>query len=594
MRLKLPSALSFEEHPRRTFLLVSSALVIILYWRSFSSPFLYDDLDQIVKNSSLESWRAFTQHFLLRPVSLTTSFSGQGGSIYRPLFWLSLFIDRSVWEVAAGGFHATNVALHLLNGNLAFALLRRLSLPVRSAAAISLLWLSLPINTEVVAWVSGRAYALCTLFLLLCLLCALNYLRGGGSRWASLSFVTAACALLSHELGIVILPLTLLLVLTPKPQGSRRLLEMLGVLCLALTGVEALRFAVGVKTFSGLASPRWAGLMVWNYSALTLLPVYMSMERSTSVSLSQPHRWLPVQIACLALVFGYALLRRRTNPALLGCLAWFVVCIAPFSLFVSYQGVAERFAYLASLGLAGVPILLCSPSAQPRLRHSLLLATAVWSMWNITRTLVRVKDWSDPVRLYRSSLQATPQSPLLHFNLAYSLREQGDLQGALREYERTLQINRSYPHGFAGLGDVYLQLHAYTAAQAAYRQALAQDPHDTAVLLNSGTAFQSAGSFSEAKIAYDRVLQLDPASSAAHVNLGVLYLSANQSQDAMHQFAMAIDLKTRDPVPYYDLAVILQQAGRSDLALVLYKKVLELRPNDEDTLRNIRSMQQAR
>jgi len=51
---------------------------------------------------------------------------------------------------------------------------------------------------------------------------------------------------------------------------------------------------------------------------------------------------------------------------------------------------------------------------------------------------------------------------------------------------------------------------------------------------------------------------------------------------------MAIDLKTKDPIPYYDLAVLFQQSGRADLALALYKKVLELKPNDEDTLANMK------
>jgi Flp pilus assembly protein TadD len=39
--------------------------------------------------------------------------------------------------------------------------------------------------------------------------------------------------------------------------------------------------------------------------------------------------------------------------------------------------------------------------------------------------------------------------------------------------------------------------------------------------------------------------------------------------------------------------VIFQQAGRGDLALVLYKKVLELKPNDEDTLQNMKILGQA-
>jgi Flp pilus assembly protein TadD len=593
MRKRSSSAFSLHEHPGRTFLLLSGILILLLYWRSFTSPFVYDDLDQIVNNPNLSSWSAFVQRFLLHPVALTTSFLGYAGSTYRPLFWLSLFIDRAIWGLDPSGFHATNVVLHLVNGNLGFALLRQLKTPVLPAAAVCLLWLSLPINTEVVAWVSGRSYALCSLFILICLLSALNSIRHGGFMWRLACFAAAACAVLSHELGIVILPLLLLLLLHTEHKRSRNLFITLGIICLAAFGVELLRFRVGVKSFSALASVKWASLAVWKYLVLTLFPLHMSVERSTSISLSQSHPWLLAEILCLVLLIGYAVLRRRNNPALLGGLAWFAICIAPFVALMNYQGLAERFIYLASIGIVAAMIALCSIPSQPPFRNFMMMFVAVWGVWNIYRTTVRVVDWSDPVRLYRNSLQATPQSPSLWYNLAFSQRRRGDLDEALSNYQHALQLDRTYPNGYASLGDVYLQLGSFSAAQAAYKQALAQTPEDIAVLLDSGAAYQSAGAMREAETSYQRILQINPAISAAHVNLGVLYLSEKRSNEAADQFRMAIDLKTKDPVPYYDLAVLYQQSGQADLALVLYKKVLELKPNDEDTLANLKILGQA-
>ena len=168
-----------ERHPTVAFLLVSTALVLLLYWRSFTSPFVYDDLDQIVNNPNLTTWGDFTHRFLLRPVR-SDHLSPEPRRIHLPsLFWLTLFLDRATWGLNPGGFHATNLALHLANGNLALLLLRRLKQPLLPAAIVALVWLALPINTEVVAWISGRSYALCTLFVLACLLSALSYLRQG-------------------------------------------------------------------------------------------------------------------------------------------------------------------------------------------------------------------------------------------------------------------------------------------------------------------------------------------------------------------------------------------------------------------------------
>ncbi len=581
------------KHPGRTFLGLSAALVLVMYWRSFASPFVYDDLDQIVNNPNLSSWSAFVQRFLLHPVMLSTSYLGYVGSTYRPLFWLSLFVDRAVWGLHAGGFHATNLVLHWVNGNLLFALLRRLKAPVLPAAAACLLWLALPIDTEVVAWISGRSYALCSLFVLLCLLAAWNAISEEGWGWNLACFAAAACAVLSNELGIVILPLFVLLVFLTRQQRSRNLLITLGTICLAIFGVEAGRIAIGVQSFSGFASARVASLALSKYVALTLFPLHMSVERSTSLASTQlASTQLPPGIALgmvlLLLCFGYAVLRRRTNPALLGGLFWFLICITPFVVLRNYQGLAERFAYLAAMGMAAAVTAVCSMPSRARMRNLLMVVVAAWGVWNLARTTLRVGDWSDPVRLYRSSLRATPDSPALWYNLAYSYRTRGDLAAALDGYHHVVQMDTHYPHGLASLGDVYLQLGSFAAAQSVYQQALVETPDDVTVLLNSGAAYQRAGELEKAEAAYQRVLAIDPASSAAHVNLGVLYLAEKRGNEAAHQFAMAIDLKTTDPTPYYDLGALFQQAGRPDLAMVLYKKVLQLKPGDADTLEAIK------
>ena len=587
MPTKVPQALSLEQHPKRKFLLLSALLVLVLYWQSFSSPFVYDDLDQVVNNPNLGAWSDFVQRFLLHPVTLTTSFLGYGGTTYRPIFWLSLFLDRAAWGISPGAFHATNVILHFLNGSLLFALLRRLNVRVIFAAATSLLWLSLPIDTEVVAWVSGRAYLLCTLFVLLALLASLAHIRRGTAVSAILCFGFSLCAALSHELGIVVLPLFLLLVFAAKIDWAKPVFVVAGSFLFSLFGVESLRLYVGVKGLSGGFYPKWTALALFKYVAMTLLPINMSLERSTSIAPAQPHSMLLIALACFVGVVAFAILRRRQTPELASGLAWFLICIAPFCLLINYQGVAERFTYLAGIGLVAAIVAACFMPVHPQVRRFLFTGLGVWCLWNVYRTSVRVADWSDPVRLYRASLEATPLSPLVHYNLAFSLRERGDTQEALKEYQNALDINPAYPHGYSSLGDVYLKLDQFDLAQAAYRRALAQNSKDTEVLLNSGAAFQGAGQKTAAELMYLRVLQIDPNSSAAHVNLGVLYQGENRLNDAMHQFATAIDMHSKDIVPYYDLGVICQQAGRPDLAMNMYRKVLELKPDDEDTLRNV-------
>src|SRR5580704_1861580 len=211
-------------HPGLSFALFSGLWVLGLYWRTLGAPFIYDDLDQIVNNPALASLHATFHRFWLSPVAFTSEFRGAGGgSTYRPIYWLSLAIDWRVWGVGgAGGFHFTNLLIHWANGFVGFLLLRRLRVPAVTAAVTAMVWLGLPINSEAVAWVSGRAYLLCGFFLLVGLWAADAYLRSG--KWLALAgyFVASLAAVLSHEAGLLVLPLTLL-VAYATGRVSRRL-----------------------------------------------------------------------------------------------------------------------------------------------------------------------------------------------------------------------------------------------------------------------------------------------------------------------------------------------------------------------------------
>jgi hypothetical protein len=189
-----------ETAPTWVWLLVIAASTILLYGRTLQAPFVYDDLVQIVRNPNLADWHNVFTRFLTAPVDFASEFlaASNTGSSYRPLYWLSLALDRHLWGLNPAGFHFTNLLLHIFNGALLFHLLRRLRIASVAAAATTLLWISLPINSEAVAWISARAYPLCFFFLLLSLLATLRYVEGGRPLSLLAAFITSTAALLSH------------------------------------------------------------------------------------------------------------------------------------------------------------------------------------------------------------------------------------------------------------------------------------------------------------------------------------------------------------------------------------------------------------
>jgi protein O-mannosyl-transferase len=583
-----------QQHPAFAFLLLSFAIVALVYGRTLTNPFVYDDVDQVVKNPNLSHWPAFVARFLKQPVTLTNTLLGQGGTIYRPVFWLSLFLDRTLWGLRAGGYHLTNLCLHLIDANLAFLLLRRLRLPVGQAAAASLLWLVLPINSEVVAWISGRSYALCLLFLLLTLLLGLRQLRSGGVLPVVGCLLAATLALGAHESGILAAPLFLLVAYAAGELCSPRLWQPLAAMLAAVALWWSTGHALGVHGTASFGSVWSVGLFLGKYLAWIALPLHLSVERSTSTPAAALSAAAALALAALVAAASVLLALRRRLPALSAGLAWTLVCLLPFSgLLRIYQGMAERFAYIASLGFALAVVAVAAWMARQRWRVAGLGLLACWIAWSVGRVELRVGDWTDPARLYRSSLTANPHSPVLAYNLGHTRFDTGDLAGAMAGYEQALVLQPSYPHAYASIGDVYLRQGRFAEAQTAYQRSLADDPTDVSVILNSGVAYERAGHLTEAEQTFQRAIAMAPQDDSAQVDLGTLYMQEKRWNDAASQFVHAIDTNTADPTPYYDLAVLLQRAGKNDLALRLYQKVLALKPNDPDTLENLRKLQEA-
>ena len=542
-------------HQGLVFAFVGAIWVLVLYGNALSAPFLYDDIDQIVRNPALASLRLTFHRFLLSPVSFNSQLRGAGGATYRPLYWISLALDRRMWGLDASGFHFTNLLLHWINGVLAFLVLRRLRIATWTAGVAAMLWMGLPINTEAVAWVSARGYLLCAFFVLLALLAADGYLRRGRSWLLLLAYFAASfAALLSHEEGVLVLPLTLLVAYATDRLSPRLAGWLAAASVLAGVIYVVLREAVKTGSTGHAGAALWAvGLAFWRYLQWMVLPVHMSVERSTS---------MPADAASLGTIFGWiglaallvamVLLRKRV-PLIAAGLAWTVIALLPFCGFVFiYQGMAERFEYMAAAGLALAVTSLALEYAGGA-KWVAVGCLVVWVIWGAWRVRTRVLDWNDPVALFESSLVATPQSELLLYDLGDQYRERGNLPAAVKNF----------------------------------KQALALKPTDAGTVLNLAVVLQQLGDRQAAEAGFRRAIALKPEQSNAYNDLGVLLTTTGRIDEAIQCFQTAIKNNPMDATPYFDLAVLFQQRGQDEVALPFYRKVLELKPGDPDTMHNV-------
>ena len=574
-----------KRHPLLCFSVASAIWLYFLYSGVLNAPFVYDDLDQVANNPALQSWHLVYRRFLLEPVSFTSSFLGNGGFTYRPVFWISLALDRQIWGADASGFHFTNLLLHWCNGVLLFQLLRRLRLPISVATGAAFVWMGLPILSESVAWISARAYPLSTCFMLAACLAALRYVRTR-SPFALFGFSLATLlANFSHEQGMfLVLILALGFGLDFENQEPRRW-AWLAALCLISDGVYAACKAAVRAHAGGGPSSFWAvGAVFWKYVQLILFPVHMSIERSSTMPANEPSPGAIVAwLAVLGVVATVFLLRKQSRPIAAG-LGILLIGTLPYCGFVPiYQGMAERFVYLASMGLvvAGAFAAMLLPAVPRRVVFGI---GAIWIAWGAWRLLIRVQDWQQPVALYRHSLEATPRSAVLEENLGVVLRDSGDSDGALSAFLKAVALKPDYAGAIAAIADIHAAQGNRAQAIDEYQKSLSIAPNDPKTLLNSAAALQQAGRTAEAEAQYRQVIALVPNDSAAYVDLESLYIQAGRHEDAIAMYKQAIAVNPNAANAYFDLGVMFQELGQNDDALVFYKKVLQLKPGDPQTL----------
>jgi Tfp pilus assembly protein PilF len=564
--------------------------MLFLYRGVIHAPFIYDDIDQIQKNSSLLQLRTTLQYFH-SAVPFTDNFRGFGGSFYRPLFWLSLAVDEKVWGLNPTGFHITNIVLHWMAGLLGFFLLRRLHASVLVSAISSLLWLGLPINSEVVAWVSGRTYSLMAVFIFLALVSSQWYLRSRKTLALFSYSVAALAAILCHEEGVLVLPMTLLVLYSVDPFRPRREYVALGGAGISVLAVYFwLRQVAGTQiSTAGYSKFLSIGVSFVKYLNWMILPVRMSVERSTdtpanNLSIMTASAWIAIVLLVLLV---YRL--RKQRPEIAAGIAWMCIALMPFcGIIYIYQGMAERFDYLASAGFCFSIVALL---AQLRTWRTVTLCVVVlWALWGVWRLEKRVLDWRDSMCLYKASLEATPRSTTLLFDLGAVLEQEGDLMQAAAYYERTLDLNSKYEKAITGLGNIDLRLGAAGEAKHAYERALTLNPDDVTALVNYGAALQQLGDFIDAKQQEEKAISINPSDANAYINLGVDLFQLGFIDAGVENLLHAIELEPSRTPAYFDLAALYKEMGRIDSAAAIYRKILEVSPNDQEAISQLREV----
>lgn len=166
--------------------------------------------------------------------------------------------------------------------------------------------------------------------------------------------------------------------------------------------------------------------------------------------------------------------------------------------------------------------------------------------WLVTgRMLFRQELTAPAAEAASQAVRLDTHLPLAHRLLGEIDLSNGDVPGALAEFEQERALNPADGETYDRLGDAYIRSGQYARAQQALDRAVLLEPNATGPYILLGKALLEQQDPATATMYLERALKMDPSNSMAHMLLGRAFVAAGRREDADREFAAV--RKLQDP-----------------------------------------------
>ena len=470
-----------------------------------------------------------------------------------PLTYTTFWLEHKIWGLEPAGYHIVNVLLHLLNSLLLWRLLLRLAVPGAWVGAA--VFAAHPLHVESVAWVFERKDVLSGLFYLTAVLVWLRFLKQPRPWRYGLALLLFVAGLLSKSI-VVTLPAALLIVQwwkTGRIMGKdlQRLAPSF-LVALLITAGDLYSYDLGRHDLDYSWPERIliASRAFWFYAGKLAWPTDLAViYLRWNISLGDPWAWLYLAAALvLAAVLWFT--RHRIGRGPLAGALFFAVTLSPALGFVNYgymtySFVADRFQYLADIGVMAVIIGTAMHGAS---RLSGRLRIGGTGLLVVLLAILGTKTWRqaglyrDDVTLFNHVISLNPKARNAHRNLSIGLNKAGRLEEALAAAKIASEQRPDEARSYSLLARILEDLQRLEEAEENYHRVLELNPRNREALKYLATSYFNRKSYREALDLYRKLAEVEPDNAKTHSNIGATLYSLGQSEAAIGHFQHALSL----------------------------------------------------
>jgi Tfp pilus assembly protein PilF len=607
-------------------ILLIITITIIIYSNVLLGEFLYDDLAFINENYFIKDLSYFLRYFY----DIKTIAPLMQSAPYRPLVTLSFAINYYIAGMNPGIYHLTNVLLHIGCGILVYFLINALIKNWFISLLSSLFFIVHPINSEAVAWISGRSNGISLFFFLSSFLLYLySYKEDKHSLIFCfiLSLICYLLAMLGKE-SAILLPFYLLIFnkFFHKNYNFNKLFPyfVIGFVYLIARAIF-IKHLIGIesphKPVEGILTPillriesfvRYIILLVYPHNFSAHHPIPTEFSESAFILISE---------FFIVIIFLFLIYKNSENTIKFSIL-WILISLFFPVIFIFHINalVAERLLYTGTVGLSFIfeKCLSYIEIVKNKFFKFGLFVLGIFILLIFSCiTFNRGKVWQNSLNLWQEAYKKYPDSWLINFNLATSYDAIEQLDAAIEYYNRVLKIGTPSKNALAGvyndLGIVYAKLKEYNKAYEYFTLAIENEPKNHVAYYNLGKLFLELNQPENARVFFLKSLEIfpyytqareglelariawinkkiaefetqikkEPRNAELYFELGSAYLEIKQWQKGIENLEKAVSIKPDFIKAHLNLGNAYVETGRVKEGIEHYNIIIKLGPNQD-------------